>query len=150
MNIKNYQSMVIGQKRNLDDMNMRIGGVEIEHSKQMKLLGVNIDSDLNFTNDISPDWITCRCKGKPANWNTYKAKESNIYPCQITTIQAAILPHVTHCSTAWHFCRASDKRKLKRLQERAIRMVLTVDWTHIRIYFSSLTCRLCITEGYRT
>ena len=49
--------MVLGQKRNLDDMNMRIGGVEIEHSKQMKLLGVNIDSDLNFRNDITLNYM---------------------------------------------------------------------------------------------
>ena len=35
----------------------------------------------------------------------------------------AILPHLTYCSTVWHFCRASDRRKLERLQERAPRTV---------------------------
>ena len=52
VNIKKYQSMILGQKKNFDDMNMHIGGIEIEQSKQMKLLGVNIDSDLNFGNHI--------------------------------------------------------------------------------------------------
>ena len=37
--------------------------------------------------------------------------------------KAAILPHLTYCSTIWHFCRASDKRKVERLQERALGVV---------------------------
>ena len=32
----------------------------------------------------------------------------------------AILPHLTYCQTVWHFCKQSERRKLERLQERAL------------------------------
>ena len=33
---------------------------------------------------------------------------------------ATVLSHLTYCSTIWHFCRASDKRKVERVKERAL------------------------------
>ena len=49
----------------------------------------------------------------------------NLIPthAKLQLYKAAILPHLTYCSTIWHFCRASDKRKVERLQERALRVV---------------------------
>ena len=35
----------------------------------------------------------------------------------------AILPHLTYCHLVWHFCRASDTRRLERLQERGLRAI---------------------------
>ena len=37
--------------------------------------------------------------------------------------KSAILPHLTYCHLVWHFCTASDTRKLDCLQERALRLV---------------------------
>jgi len=37
--------------------------------------------------------------------------------------KAAISPHLTYCHLAWHFCKASDRRKLERIQERGLRAV---------------------------
>ncbi len=37
--------------------------------------------------------------------------------------KAAILPNLTYCDIIWHFCKASDRRKLERIQERALRAV---------------------------
>ena len=37
--------------------------------------------------------------------------------------KAAILPHLTYCHLVWHFCRASDTRRLERVQERGLRAV---------------------------
>ena len=37
--------------------------------------------------------------------------------------KAAVLPYLTYCSTAWHFCRGSDARKVERVQERGLRAV---------------------------
>ena len=34
-----------------------------------------------------------------------------------------ILPQITYCHTAWHFCWASDSRKMEHVQERALRAV---------------------------
>ena len=37
--------------------------------------------------------------------------------------KSAILPHLTYCHLVWHFCRASDTRRLERLQERGLRAI---------------------------
>ena len=37
--------------------------------------------------------------------------------------KAAILPHLTYCSTIWHFCRASDKRKVKDYRRQPLGVV---------------------------
>ena len=34
------------------------------------------------------------------------------------------LPHLTYYHLAWHFCRASDRRKMERIQEQALHAVI--------------------------
>ena len=36
----------------------------------------------------------------------------------------AILSNLTYCHIVWHFCAKSDRRKLERIQECALRIVL--------------------------
>ena len=43
----------------------------------------------------------------------------------------AIIPHLTYCQTVWHFCRASDTRKLERIQQRGLRSVC---WDNVSSY----------------
>ena len=49
----------------------------------------------------------------------------NLIPteAQLQLYKTAILPHLTYCHLIWHFCRASDTRKLERIQERGLRAV---------------------------
>ena len=42
---------------------------------------------------------------------------------KLKLFKAAILPYLTYSHLVWHFCRASDTRKLERIQERALRAV---------------------------
>jgi len=42
---------------------------------------------------------------------------------KLNLFKAAILPYLTYCHIVWHFCCASDRRKLKRIQERALRAI---------------------------
>ena len=41
-------------------------------------------------------------------------------PAKLTLFKSAILPHLMYCQKVWHFARAPDKRKLERIQERAL------------------------------
>ncbi|KAL9985691.1 hypothetical protein ACROYT_G008124 [Oculina patagonica] len=41
--------------------------------------------------------------------------------------KAAILPHLIFCHLVWHFCRASDTRRLERIQKRGLRAVFKDD-----------------------
>ena len=49
----------------------------------------------------------------------------NIMPsnAKLTIYKSAILSHLTYCSTVWYFCKVADKRKIERLQEKALRVV---------------------------
>ena len=44
---------------------------------------------------------------------------------KLQSYKSAILPFITltYCHIVWHFCKASDARKLERVQERALRAV---------------------------
>ena len=44
----------------------------------------------------------------------------NLIPtkAKLLLYKSAILPYLTYYHLVWHFCKASDTRKLKRLQER--------------------------------
>ena len=37
--------------------------------------------------------------------------------------QPSLPPNLTYCQIVWHFCKASDARKLESVQERALRAV---------------------------
>ena len=49
----------------------------------------------------------------------------NLIPCsaKLTIYKSSILPYLAYCHLVWHFCKASDSRKIERLQERALRAV---------------------------
>ena len=46
----------------------------------------------------------------------------NLVPtvAKLHLLKAAILPYLTCCHLTWHFCQASDKRKLEHIQERGL------------------------------
>ena len=49
----------------------------------------------------------------------------NLIPTQtkLQLYKAAVLPYLTYCHLIWHFFRASDSRRLGRIQERALRAI---------------------------
>ena len=53
VNIEKYQLMALGSVKNIDGMDLHIDADRIEQSYNMKLLGENIDSELNFSTRIS-------------------------------------------------------------------------------------------------
>ena len=121
MNVQKYQSMVLGTESEANNINLHIDGINIEQLKSIKFFGVLLDSELNFSEHISSI-----CKKAIANrWEFYWRHLRKLIPthAKLQLYKAAIFSHLTYCSTIWHFCRASDKRKVERLQERALRVV---------------------------
>ena len=49
----------------------------------------------------------------------------NLIPTEAKLLlyKSSILPYLTYCHLMWHFCKASDARKVERVQERALRIV---------------------------
>ena len=106
VNVEKYQSMVLGAESEANNINLPIDGVDIEQLKSIKLFGVFLDSELNFSEHIS--YI---CK-KASQQIGILRRLRKLIPThgKLQLYKAAILPHLTYCSTIWHFCRASDKR----------------------------------------
>ena len=112
-----------------DNINLHTDGVNIEKLKSFKLFGVLLDSALKFSEHISSV-----CKKASQQIRVLRRLRKLIAThAKLQLYKAAILPHLTYCSTIWHFCRASNKRKVERLQERALRLVFNNDSVSVRL-----------------
>lgn len=116
-----YQTITFGSDIKYPDkaVNIKIGLEDIEQKDEMKLLGVLIDSDLNFSKHIAQ---VCR-KANQQIGVLSRLKKLFPVPAKLTLFKAATLPHLTYCQKVLHFARALDKRKLERTQERALRVI---------------------------
>ena len=92
---------------------------EVRSTECLKLLGVCIDNNLRFDEHISS------ISKKSAQRVGVLMRLRNLIPTQtkLQLYKAAVLPYLTYCHVIWHFCRASDSRRLERIQERAIRAI---------------------------
>ena len=120
-NLKKYQTMNIGYNQDINNAAHAIcvNNEEIKTVENIKLLGVTIDSKLNFT-----DHISSICK-KASQRIGVLMRLRNLIPtkAKLVLFKSAVLPYLTYCHVVWHFCRSSDVRKLERLQERGLRAV---------------------------
>ena len=121
VNLSKYHTMQINNKKrdSREEISINEQGTGIESLDRIKLLSVNIDNKLNFSENIN---MTC----KKANQRIgVLMRLKNLVPtvAKLHLFKAAILPHLTYCHLTWHFCRASDKRKLERTLERGLRAV---------------------------
>lgn len=116
-NYGKYKTLTMGKQR--ENITVKIGGVEIESTEKLKLLGVTIDNQLQFTEHISN---VCKRSSQRVG---VLMRLRNLIPtrAKLQLYKSAILPYLTYCHTVWHFCRQSDARKLERVQERALRAV---------------------------
>lgn len=116
-NLKKYQVLNLGFTQN--DSNICVNDVVIETKDNIILLGVVLDSKLNFS-----EHVISICK-KASQRIGVLMRLRNLIPMKSKLIlfKSAILPFLTYCHLVWHFCKASDTRKLERLQERGLRAV---------------------------
>ena len=118
-NYSKYKTMAMQNKGEITNLSMSIQGSEIESTEKLSLLGVTIDNKLNFNHHINNV-----CK-KASQRIGVLMRLKNLIPTEakLQLYKAAILPHLTYCHLTWHFCKASDRRKLERIQERGLRAV---------------------------
>ena len=108
-NLSKYQVMMM-TKGNGNITDVDIDNNTIRQTEQMKLLGVTLDKDLNFSEHVSSI-----CKTTSKKIGVLKRLRS--------IDEAAIMPYFNYCSLVWHFCKGSDKNKLKQTNERELRAV---------------------------
>lgn len=121
-NLKKYQTLNIGCGKTTDSRTSAViytNNQKIKTADTLKLLGVTIDSKLNFSEHVSSACI------KTSQRIGVLMRLRNLIPtkAKLQLYKSAVLPYLTYCHLVWHFCRASDARKLERLQERGLRAV---------------------------
>ena len=85
----------------------------------MKLLGIDIDYQLNFDAHISTI-----CRKASQQLNILKRLGSYLNRLnKLTIFHTFILSNFNFCSLAWHFCTDKNSKKLEKVQERALRFV---------------------------
>ena len=121
-NHKKYGAMILcNRDTEAAAINITIDGENVESKLSLKLLGVTLDSRLNYSSHISD--ICKKAGSKVGVLNRLKKLVPTHALLQL--YKAGVLPNLTYCHMVWHFCRASDTKKLERVQERALRAVFS-------------------------
>lgn len=117
-NPKKSQLLTINPRKvdiDKDNQDISVDGYVIERMGEIKLLGVQTVEKLNFTSHISELCTKASEKVGLLVWLR------NLIPCKakLALYKSLIWLHLTYCHLVWHFCNASDRRKLERIQERS-------------------------------
>ena len=100
---------------------LRIDGENVESKPSLKLLGVTLDSRLNYSSHISD---ICKKAGSKVDVLN-RLKKLVPTHALLQLYKAGVLPNLTYCHMVWHFCRASHTKKLERVKERALGAVFS-------------------------
>ena len=115
-NLSKYQTVTLNHNSTASDTPLHFQGNTIDSSDFLKLLEVTIEDQLKFKNHINE---ICR-KASQRVGVMMSLIPTN---AELSLYKPAIMPYLTYYQLTWHFCSATDKRKLERIQERALRAV---------------------------
>ena len=115
------------------DISLPISGTLIESKENIDILGVNLDSKLNFN-----DHVKSICARASYQINALKriAKFINT-DSRLKIYKAFIRAHFSYCPVVLGFCGKQNAAKLEKLQERALRFV----YCDYSTAYSELLCK---------
>jgi len=114
VNLDKFQLLMINAQNDKDQASLTINAHVIESTADISFLGVNIDEHLVFSKHISELCL------KASQRVGVLSRLRNLIPTEAKLLlyKSSILPYLTYCHLIWHFCKASDARKVERVQER--------------------------------
>ena len=107
-NPSKYQVLIMSRAKQEVKKAVHINGHTIRQAEEIKLLGVIVDVNVQFSEHIKQ---ICT---KTSRRIGVLSRLRNLIPttAKLTIYKTAVMPHFTYCSLVWHFCKASDRRKL--------------------------------------
>ena len=114
-----FQAIAIGKKTKQHNISFDLNGIKINCEEIVKLLGVTIDSELNFDNHISE---TCKKASRQLNILKRMGKYLNRLG-RLTAYYSFILSNFNYCPIIWHYCSEKNSKNMERIQERALRFI---------------------------
>ena len=114
-----FQALAIGKKTMDKNITFNLAGNNIKCDKEVKLLGITIDFELNFNTHISNI-----CKKASRQLHVLKRLGKYLNKLgKLTIYHSFILSNFNFCSLTWHFCSESNTAKIEKIQERALRFI---------------------------
>ena len=120
-NAKKFQGMILNKNGRHDELHdFKIGGFTIRSKDRVELLGIEIDFKLNFNNYISKI-----CKKAGGQLNTLCRYNKFIdFDEKKTLFESFIQSNFNFCPLVWMFTSPKSGRKIEKVQERALRLLL--------------------------
>jgi hypothetical protein len=114
-----FQVLAVGKKTYDKNPSIHIQNSDLTCEKTVRLLGIEIDYQLNF--DAHASSI---CRKASQQLNVLKRWDSLLNSLsKLTIFHSFILSNFNFCPLAWHFCTEKNSKKLGKVQERALRFV---------------------------
>ena len=117
-NPEKFQSIIFDKERQPRTLQLN-HNVTIQSVSNVKLLGVNIDVELNFNHHIA---LLCNKAGRQINALSRLSNVLNV-DTKMLILQSFILSHFMYCCIIWHFCSISDTKKIEKMQLKALRHI---------------------------
>ncbi len=118
-NPEKFQAIAVGNRTHNMKPVFKIESADITCDDVVKLLGIDIDYQLNFNQHIKNI-----CRKASQQLNVLKRIGCHLSKLnKLTIFHTFILSNFNFCPLAWHFCTKSNSSKLEKIQERALRFI---------------------------
>ena len=120
VNPSKFQTIIIDRKKKCHtNETLKIRDKQIKVSSSVKLLGVQIDNQLNFNLHISD---ICRSAANQLN-ALKRLKRFLAFEEKKTLINSHFCSNFNHCPLVWMFCSAKSLNKVESLEKRVLRFL---------------------------
>ena len=120
VNSNKFQAAILGKSATDVTHKWRIYDNEIETTKSVKLLGVEIDYQIKFNEHIST-----LCSNTAVQLNAlYRLQKYMGKTEKNAIINNFIYSNYNYCHLVWHFCSCQSSKKIESTQKCCLRLVL--------------------------
>ena len=118
--VDKFQAMLPKKKNENNQSCLKINNQAITTTNCVKLLGINIDSKLNFDSHISD-----LCKKASMQLNALNRLRAYIGNKEMEIlINSFIYSNFNYCPLVWHFSSCKSTAKIEKIHKRCLRMIL--------------------------
>ena len=119
-NFSKFQEMILNNHPDSCEISLRVANTDVKLNDCVKLLGVYIDYELKFTNQV--DHL---CKRTSRQLSALRRIAKYLKKdCMMKLFNAFILSNCNYSSVVWHFCTRESTWKVEKIHKSALRIVL--------------------------
>jgi len=116
-NPEKFQTMLVSRIES--DFSVKICGAEVKSQESVEILGVVLDNKLKYDKMINE---VCRRAGGQINI-LYRLRNKLDYDSRLQLYDSFFTSNMSYCQVVWTHCSVAARRKLEKLNERALKFV---------------------------